>query len=202
MSINHYLKFMSRLIVSTLDKCDLRLTYYISLLKLMENEVTLMRENLRIKHYIDLLRSLKVVIEASIQLLYYFNKYGVSEEGVLREVRRREKSATTFNIKMINKIRDLHLSIKKEIVRTYLNISEFTHPTRSLLLIHEGKYANREELQILLHKSTDIVTYCILRVCGTSIINDELMKLVNELGLERSLKYIGRIGSEPGPPHH
>ena len=202
MNINHYLEFMSKLIISTLDKCDLKLTYYINLLKLMGNEVALMCENLRIKHYVDLLRSLKILIEASIQLLYYFSKYGVNEEGVSREVKRREKSATTFNIKMIGKIRDLHLSIKKEIIKTYLDISKFTHPTKNLLLIHERKHIDENELRTLLHRATDIVAYCILRVCRVSIVSNELLRAINELGLERSLKYIGRKGSEPGPPHH
>jgi len=190
MNLNNYIEFMNYFLISVLSGCDLRLPYYTDMLKLMRSEVLLMFDNLRNNHYIDLLRSLKVVIEASIQLFYYFSKYGINEEGILREVKRRERSATTFNIKMVSKIRDLHLNIRKEIIKTYLAICEFTHPTRNLLLIHKRK--SKKILHDFLRRSADIMTYCLLRVCGANLVNDDLLRMINRLGLERSMRYIGK----------
>jgi len=185
-----YLKLLSNIIANLKGSCDLRLSYYDKILKLMAKELHYALDNLKYRHYADFMRNLKVILESAIILTYYFTKYRHQEEYLLKEVHRRSRAATTFNIKMIGKIKGLHGIIKKEIINAYLKVSEYSHPTNGLSRIHEDTLKYLSEMYKLVNEVVDYVIYLFLLLCRDGV--KKFKDAVVALNLRRSGKYIRR----------
>ncbi len=153
---------------------------------LVRSEVELMIKNLDQGHQKDVIRSLKLILECSIQSSYLYLKHGGNTDKILNELKRRDKLGTSFNMSMISRIPNLNPRIKKEIIRAYLDVSTYVHPTIKLIMNCEGRTI---PLQPLICRSLDIATYLACRLCGREI-TANIKNLVSELGFERCAKYL------------
>ncbi len=187
------LKSLSKAINFVCSKCLSEYTYFSDLwCRFVCSEVSLMISNVSLGHYVDAVRGLKVVIEGSIQSLYYLSRYGLDDGAILAEVRRRQKSATSFNIKMLGKIRGLHSRVRKDLLKLYLKVAEFSHPTSKVIKLgSRGREAMAEELfNEVLRDVCDYVAYSAIRLCGKGSVPQELIDELMAMGFKRVIKYL------------
>jgi hypothetical protein len=133
----------------------------------------------------------KLLLEVAIQYAYY-TLLGVSIEEALRRIRRRSRSAASFTATMIARLRGVHGSRKKWVLRTYLSIAELVHPSSKL---HEAGLTMLPSNKLLLELG-DAVIYLVL-VSGDPV-SGKVLDLSTSCGFEKSLKLIERRGNLVG----
>ncbi len=99
--------------------------------------------------------TLRLLLEASVQYAYYL-LMGFSEHDLLSLVARRERSYASFTATMVKRLKGVHGSRKKWILRTYLRLGEYTHPTTK---VWSGALILDEDLLV---EALDAVTYVLL----------------------------------------
>ncbi len=187
------LKSLSRVLNYVCSNCLVSTTYYKDLwCKYVCSEVQLVISNISLGHYVDALRGLKAVMEGSIQSLYYFTRYGLEEGAIAVEAKRRQRSATSFNIKMLGKIRGLHAKTKKDILKLYLKIAEFSHPTSKVikLSMKSREEVAREVIKEVINDVCDYAAYSAVRLCGKEVVHPELIDELLARGFRRATKYL------------
>ena len=185
----NYLKRYLNLLDALCKECLASNTYLEMLwCRLIKKEVELMINNLKHNHHLDVARSLKLLLECGIQSLYLYSKYEGDSDKIFKELRRRSRLGVSFNMSMISRIPNLNPRVKKELVKTYLEVSKYVHPTIELLNYEEGI-----ALKQLITRSLDMTTYLACRICGKEKVL-AVKSLILELGLERSAKYLRLTG--------
>ena len=153
---------------------------------------------------VDSLRVLKFIIEAAVQSLYLLVKNEGNEEAIWRELRLRGKHATSFSVRMIVNLPNTSGLIKKDILRVYVEIAKYSHPTYKILsnpiiLATEETSSFRMVLE-LTKQALDYVAYLALRICKlrSCLMHPELSiesihNYVCSMQLKRACKYVGKI---------
>ncbi len=74
---------------------------------------------------------LKLLLESIAQVVYY-RLLGVEGQELLQRVTRRSKAYASFTATMIARLRGVHASRRRWVMRVYLRLSEYTHPSTRL----------------------------------------------------------------------
>lgn len=156
--------------------------------RLMELIVGNARRNIGQGHIVDYVRDLRLLLETAIQATYLYMKHRGDQKAIESELRRREKTATIFNAKMISRIPGLHGIIKRRILRLYLKLAEYTHPTNKL--VEALATNNIPGLRELTTNTIDYVTYLLLITCKTRKLSEELLLQARRYNLEKTLRYL------------
>ncbi len=85
---------------------------------------------------------LKLMLETAVQHAYY-DLIGVSDEEALKRITKRSRGAASFRATMIKGLKGVHGSRKNWMLKLYLALSEFTHPSDRL---HKGFPQLNEDL--------------------------------------------------------
>ncbi|RLG77223.1 MAG: hypothetical protein DRO14_02635 [Thermoprotei archaeon] len=163
----------------------------------------MLSENLSSGHLVDVMRTLKFILEAAVQSLYLFVKNKGDDERIWRELRVRGKHAVSFNVRMIANLPNTPRQIKRGIFRTYIAVAKYSHPAHEVLTnpaILAVKTDVPKEILELTRQTLDYVAYLALRLCKLKncLIRAELnlhiiQSDVCSMYLERACKYISKI---------
>ena len=127
----------------------------------------------------------KLALEIAVQRAYYA-LLGVGEEEALRRISVRSRGAASFTASMVKGLRGVHGSRKSWIMRVYLAVSEYVHPSRRL----HGQGSTSMIPGELLREALDVVAY-LEALTGVSID----VGLASSCGFEKTLRLMLRRGS-------
>jgi len=132
---------------------------------------------------------LKLLLEATIQYIYISS---MKIEDPIIYVRKRSRNYASFSATMIKRLRNVHGSKKKWILKTYLQVSKFVHPSDVVWTstIYLDVKLVREVLDVILYVIAHAVRSGVLdKVCANL---DFLKGLAKECELNESLKLLSR----------
>jgi len=173
-----------------LDNCLNKYPHFYRAKILLKHVIENIMENVKHDHVVDAIRDLRLILEIIVQTIYLHMKHKGDQKGIERELLRREKTASIFNAKMITNIPGLHGVIKKDILKLYLKLAEYTHPTSKLLEALTIKdFSEPQELAV---RTIDYSIYLLLMLCGKSYLSNELAHKARKYNLERTSKYLGK----------
>lgn len=156
--------------------------------RLIELVVGNARRNIEQEHVIDYVRDLRLLLEIAVQTAYLYMKHRGDYKAIEGELRRREKTAATFNAKMITRTPGLHGVVKKRILGLYLKLAEYTHPTTRLVEVLEA--SNISGLEELTANTIDYTIYLLLVTCKAKRLSKELLLQARRYNLEKTLRYL------------
>ena len=127
---------------------------------------------------------LRLALEAALQYAYY-RLQGVEWSEALARIRHRSRFAASFTASMIKELRGVHGSRKRWLLRVYLSLGSWLHPSIEL---HEanGEPPLDEELAC---EVLDAITYVLL-IAGCSLPGVE--DVAAECGLEKTGRLLAR----------
>ena len=126
-------------------------------------------------------------LEAATQYAYYLLQ-GVGWSEALERIRRRSRAAASFTATMIKRLRGVHGSRRRWILRVYLWLGEYLHPSAEMHAA-SGEPGLREEL---VREVLDAIAYLCL-VAGRELLLRS--GLVAGCGLEKTRRLLARRGS-------
>ncbi len=170
--------------------------------KAVSGSLAMLSENVSSGHIADVMRILKFILEAAVQSLYLFVKNNGDDEKIWRELRVRGRHATSFNARMIANLPDTPRQIRKDILKTYLAVAKYSHPTYEVLadpnILVVMKVLPKDILE-LLRQALDYVAYIALRLCKlrnrltSAELNLHLIQSsICSMRLDRACKYINK----------
>mgnify|MGYP000409697182 CR=1 FL=1 len=131
---------------------------------------------------------LKLLYETILQKAYYILQ-DISEEDFYKIIRKRTKAYASFKATMITRLKGVNGVFKKKILKTYLKVSQYTHPS---ITIH--KAYPRLDYELILTILDHIIYFEILinreRVASKA---NRLRDLICSLGLMKSCKKLSSI---------
>ncbi len=128
---------------------------------------------------------LRLALEAMVQHAYY-KLLGVSEEEAERRIRVRSKYYASFTVNMIRRLRGVHGARRRWLIKVYLRLGEWLHPTARLRKAAGSPPAD----PLLLMEVLDAIGYLALITGG----NMPSWQLAERCGLEKSLRLLARRG--------
>ena len=132
---------------------------------------------------------LKLLLEATIQYIYIFS---MGIENPIAYVKKRSRDYASFSVTMIKRLRNVHGSKKKWILKTYLQVSKFVHPSDIL-------WTSTAYLDVkLIEEVLDVTLYIIAHAIRSGVLDktcanlDVLRSLAKECELNESLRLLSR----------
>ena len=130
---------------------------------------------------------LRLGLETAAQYAYY-SLQGIAWSEALERIRRRSRAAASFTATMIKGLRGVHASRRRWILRVYLWLGDYLHPSAEMHAA-SGEPGLREEL---VREVLDTITYLCL-VTRRELALQE--RLVAGCGLEKTGRLLARRGS-------
>ncbi len=127
---------------------------------------------------------LRLGLEAATQYAYYLLQ-GIDWDKALERIRRRSRAAASFTATMIKRLRGVHGSRKHWILRVYLWLGEYLHPSAEMHAA-SGEPGLREEL---VREVLDAIAYLCLVAGREPLLQDGL---VAGCGLEKTGRLLAR----------
>lgn len=131
----------------------------------------------------------KLLLEAIIQYIYISS---MNIEDPIAYVRKRSRNYASFSATMIKRLRNIHGSKKKWILKTYLKISKFVHP--SDIVWTSTIYLDVELAKEIL----DVILYVLVHAIRSGVLDkdctnlDVLRSLAEKCKFNESLKLLSR----------
>lgn len=132
---------------------------------------------------------LKLLLEAMVQYIY-IRSIGI--EDPIAYVRRRSRGYASFSVTMIKRLRNVHGSKKRWILKIYLQIAKFVHPS-DMVWISTTHFDVR-----LARETLDATLYLLVHAIRNGVLDkgcanlDILRSLAEECGLSESLRLLSR----------
>lgn len=183
------LSYLNKVLLE-LSNCLSKYPHFYRAKILLKHVIENIVENIEHDHLVDAIRDLRLILEIIVQTTYLHMKHRGDQKAIEHELSRREKTASIFNAKMITDIPGLHGVVKKDILKLYLKLAEYTHPTSKLLEVLTTK--DLLKLQELALKTIDYTTYLLLVLCGKNYLDNKLVHEARKYNLERTSKYLGK----------
>ncbi|MCD6428276.1 MAG: hypothetical protein J7L12_01510 [Desulfurococcales archaeon] len=170
--------------------------------KAISNSLIMLSENVGSGHMVDVVRTLKFILEAAVQSLYLYVKNKGDDDKIWHELRVRGRHATSFNVRMVVNLPDTPHQIRRGILRTYLAVAKYSHPAYEVLAnpdILMIRSAIPKDVLELMRQTLDYVAYLAFRLCklrnclANGELNPHLIRSsICSMRLERACKYISR----------
>ena len=153
-------------------------------------------KELSINHVLGFIRCLRYVFEVAIQVMFMKQKFNNNEDRIIKELKRREKLGTSFTLKMITNVREMAGTVKKELIRQYIRLTSYVHPTYTLYthrnIINKLDNDDVKIVEELFYKTIDSVLYIYMRLYNVC---EKLCELCIKHSLSRCSKYCKRTQS-------
>lgn len=183
------LRYLNEVLLE-LNNCLSKYPHFYRTRILLKHVIEDIMENIKYNHIVDTIRDLRLMLEIIVQTTYLHMKHKGDQKAIEQELSRREKTASIFNAKMITGIPGLHGVVKKDILKLYLKLAEYTHPTSKLLKVLTTK--DFPKLRELATKTIDYTIYLLLTLCGKNYLSNKLIHEARKYNLERTSKYLGK----------
>jgi hypothetical protein len=125
---------------------------------------------------------LRLALESTVQYTYY-KLLGVEWSEALKRISKRSRFAASFSATMIKELKGVHGSRKKWIMRVYLRLNEWLHPSIQMISLGGINIVDWD----LVREVLDVIAYLAVLI-GSNI--DYV--LASRCGLEKTLRLLAR----------